>query len=55
MSKIISQYGKKAIRFLAKKAAERDANTSCPLWGYQPELPEAVKKLKKETVYKKEN
>lgn len=37
----------KTIGYLVRKIAERDANTSCPFWGYQPKLPEAVRKLKK--------
>lgn len=37
----------KTIGYLVRKVAERDANTSCPFWGYQPKLPEVVKKLKK--------
>ncbi|MDO4337217.1 MAG: cyclic lactone autoinducer peptide [Eubacteriales bacterium] len=32
---------------MAKKVAERDANTSCPFLGYQPKLPKSVKKLRK--------
>lgn len=38
---------KKVISNLAKKVAERDANTSCPFLGYQPKLPDSVKKLRK--------
>ncbi|MDD3278588.1 MAG: cyclic lactone autoinducer peptide [Lachnospiraceae bacterium] len=37
----------KAIIALAKKIAEKDANTSCPFLGYQPRLPKEVKKLRK--------
>lgn len=36
----------KVVVGLAKKVAERDANTSCPFFGYQPQLPKEVKKLK---------
>lgn len=32
---------------LAYKAAKTEANTTCPFWGYQPEVPDAVKKLSK--------
>lgn len=32
---------------MAKKVAERDANTSCPFLGYQPKLPKEIKRLRK--------
>lgn len=47
MERKISEYGKKVMVYAARKVAERDANTSCPFFGYQPKLPNAVKKLKK--------
>lgn len=37
----------KALVKAAYKMASLDANTACPLIGYQPELPKAVKKLRK--------
>lgn len=39
--------GSKVIVGLAKKVAERDANTSCLFFGYQPKVPKEVKKLRK--------
>lgn len=30
---------------LARKAAEAEANTTCPFVGFQPEVPDAVKNL----------
>ena len=38
---------KKAIVMMAKRSAVMEANTSCPLLGFQPEEPKAVKKLRK--------
>jgi cyclic lactone autoinducer peptide len=32
---------------LAKEAAVKNANSSCPFFLYQPELPEKIKKLRK--------
>lgn len=32
---------------IARKTAEAEANTTCPLFGFQPEVPDAVKKLSK--------
>lgn len=32
---------------IAIKIAKMDANTACPCISYQPELPKAVKKLRK--------
>ena len=40
-------YSDYEIKNTAIKLAERDANTTCPYYGYQAELPCAVKKLKK--------
>ncbi|MCI9373528.1 MAG: cyclic lactone autoinducer peptide [Lachnospiraceae bacterium] len=37
----------KLIVKLAYKAAKTEANTACPYFGYQPEVPDAVKKLSK--------
>ncbi len=37
----------KKIIGMAKKIAEMEVNSSCPLFAYQPELPDSVKKLKK--------
>lgn len=38
---------KKAVINVAKRSAVMEANTSCPLMGYQPKEPLAVKKLRK--------
>ena len=42
-----SVLGKKIIGGIAKKMAERDANTTCASFAYQPRLPLAVKKMRK--------
>ena len=42
-----SVLGKKIIGDIAKKMAERDANTTCAFFAYQPRLPLAVKKMRK--------
>lgn len=47
MNKRISTNGNKVLGYIAKRIAVRDANTTCPFLGYQPELPQAVKKLNK--------
>lgn len=47
MKKRIAGLGMKIARGAARKLAERDANTTCPYYGYQEKLPDAVKKLKK--------
>lgn len=47
MNKKISECSIKMIAYLARKVAARDANTTCPIWGYQPKLPDSVKRLKK--------
>ena len=46
MKKDILKLGMKIVKNTAIKLAERDANTTCPYYGYQAELPWAVKKLK---------
>ena len=38
---------KKVVVTMAKRSAALEANTSCPLLGFQPEEPKAVKKLRK--------
>lgn len=38
---------KKAMINMAKRTATMEANTSCPLIGYQTKEPRAVKKLRK--------
>lgn len=38
---------KKAIAKAAKKSASIEANTTCPLWGFQPKEPAELKKLRK--------
>lgn len=45
--RIVKTMVKKAIIGLAKKNATMEANTSCPVIGYQPKEPQAVKKLRK--------
>ena len=47
MNKKVVEYGKKVIGKLAKTIAVKDANTTCPFLGYQPDLPDSVKKLGK--------
>ena len=37
----------KAVVILAKKIAVMEVNSSCPLFAYQPVIPESVKKLRK--------
>ncbi len=37
----------KALAGMARKAAGMEANTTCPLWGYQPKEPHEVKKLRR--------
>lgn len=37
----------KVIVNIAKKVAERDANTTCAFYAYQMKLPSSVKKLRK--------
>lgn len=32
---------------VTKKLAEVEVNTSCPLFAYQPEIPDSVQKLRK--------
>lgn len=43
MKKIV----RKAIAYVAKKMAFVEANTACPLVGYQPKEPQGVKKLRR--------
>lgn len=38
---------KKAIVYMAKQSASMEANTACPLIGFQPKESQAVKKLRK--------
>lgn len=47
MKKNFVKTSTKIICRVAKKLAERDANTTCIYWGYQAKLPPAVKKLRK--------
>ena len=47
MKRDTTQLGTKIVKGIAKKLAERDANTTCPYYAYQAKLPSAVKKLKK--------
>ena len=39
--------GIKVMENIAKKLAERDANTTCAFYAHQTKLPSAVKKLRK--------
>lgn len=48
MKKDILKFGMQIVRSTAIKLAERDANTTCPYYGYQAKIPCAVKKLKKQ-------
>ncbi len=43
----ITMFVKKAVAGIAKRTASMEANTTCPLIGYQPKEPQAVKKLRK--------
>lgn len=47
MNRKMPECCRKVIGNLAKIVAKRDANTSCPFLGYQPKLPDSVKKLRK--------
>lgn len=47
MDKKISTNRNKVLKYIARRMAVRDANTTCPFLGYQPELPKAVKDLNK--------
>lgn len=47
MNEKILKFYQKGIRNVAKKIAQRDANTCCPFLSYQPKLPDSVKKMKK--------
>lgn len=47
MEKKTVKLGRKAVEGIAKKLAERDANTACAFYTYQKKMPSAVKKLKK--------
>lgn len=47
MKRNITRFSTKIISGVAKKLAERDANTTCPFYTYQPKLSHTVKKLKK--------
>lgn len=44
--KLIKLYTEIAVR-AARKIAEMEVNTSCPFVGFQPEIPDSVKKLSK--------
>lgn len=46
MKKCKTLYTKLIVK-MAYKAAEMEANTTCPLFSFQPEMPDAVKKLSK--------
>jgi len=47
MKKSTIGFGMKTMGSIAKKLAERDANTTCAFLAYQSKLPLVVKKLKK--------
>ena len=38
---------RKLVNKMAKKSAEKAANSACCFWAYQPKEPKAVKKLRK--------
>lgn len=42
-----TKIGIKVMENIAKKLAERDANTTCAFYAHQTKLPSAVKKLRK--------
>ncbi len=42
-----TKIGIKVMENIAKKLAERDANTTCAFYAYQTKLPSAVKKMRK--------
>ncbi|MCI8357248.1 MAG: cyclic lactone autoinducer peptide [Lachnospiraceae bacterium] len=44
MEKCKALYTKLVVK-MAYKAAETEVNTTCPFYGFQPEVPDAVKKL----------
>lgn len=47
MKKKSKQVLSKHIVRVARKVAEIEANSSCPLFAYQPILPDSVKRLRK--------
>lgn len=47
MKERISKSLAKAVKNMGRRAAARDANTSCVMLGYQPKLPEEVSNMKK--------
>lgn len=47
MKRDTTRFSIRIVGSIAKKLAERDANTTCALLAYQSKLPSAVKKLKK--------
>lgn len=48
----LTKNGMKVITNIAKKLAERDANTTCAFYAYQTKLPSAVKKMRKISIKK---
>lgn len=45
-SKMTKNY-KKAVRYVARKIATRDANTTCAYFAFQPKMPKEVANLRK--------
>lgn len=47
MKTIVKEKVLQNVAKIAYHSAEQNANTSCVFWHYQPQLPEAVKKLRR--------
>ncbi len=47
MRKVLKKELKKIVEKIAIKSATTEANATCPWVSYQPEIPEAAKKLRK--------
>ena len=47
MIKVLKKELKKIVEKIAIKSATTEANATCPWVSYQPEIPEAAKKLRK--------
>lgn len=46
---------KRGIAFAAKNKAMKEANQLCPVFLFQPEMPDSVKKLRKHENQSKDN
>ena len=47
MRKVLKKELKKIVEKIAIKSATTEANATCPWVSYQPEIPEAARKLRK--------